>query len=331
MQAIADSLKSLEIAEPQMFANLACFPLVGAGSLEASPQYLLLDEALAQGLAVVSEVSEGGSAPNLRFENRADRPVLLVDGEELIGARQNRVLNLTILVAPHKTIIIPVSCVERGRWRYDSREFHSSSRTLYASARAEKMAHVSRSLRARGTRHADQSALWDSIARKSSIAEYRSPTEAMADLFEYRRPKIRHYCEALHSVSSQVGAVFAIDGKVVGLELFDHAETFRRLLPKIASSYALDAVELEEAHQEMPTEATVRDFLNRSISAKADDYPAVGEGRDVRLRAEKLSGGALVVDDRVVHLSAFAERNFNDDEIDLFSLPDPTGRRWPRQ
>jgi len=327
MQAIADSLRNLEIAEPQTFANLTCFPLLGAGSVAASPTYLLLDDALAQGMVVISEISEGGSVPDLRFENRADRPVLLVDGEELVGARQNRVLNLTILVAPHKTIIIPVSCVERGRWRYDTREFHSSSRALFASARAEKMAHVSRSLRARGTRHADQSALWDSIAQKSAVADFHSPTEAMADLFEHRRPKIRHYCEALHTIDSQVGAVFAIDGKIVGLELFDHTDTFRKVLPKIAESYALDAVEFEKAQQEALSKAVVREFLERSTLARAEQYRAIGEGHDVRLLGEKISGGALVVGDQVLHLAAFARQVSSDSGEDFVASRDRF--TWP--
>jgi hypothetical protein len=35
--------------------------------------------------------------PQLLFINDAMRPVLLLDGEELVGAKQNRVLNLTVL------------------------------------------------------------------------------------------------------------------------------------------------------------------------------------------------------------------------------------------
>ncbi len=55
--------------------------------------------------------------PELRFVNHCERPVLLLDGEELVGAKQNRILNLTVLVPAHQTIVIPVSCVEAGRWR----------------------------------------------------------------------------------------------------------------------------------------------------------------------------------------------------------------------
>ena len=53
----------------------------------------------------------------------APSPVLLVDGEELIGAKQNRVLNLSILIPAKQRCVIPICCVEAGRWRAASREF----------------------------------------------------------------------------------------------------------------------------------------------------------------------------------------------------------------
>ena len=65
----------------------------------------------------VSEVSQHGSVSDLCVVNDSDRTVLLLDGEDLRGAKQNRVLNLTILVPAGKTVIVLVSCVEQGRFR----------------------------------------------------------------------------------------------------------------------------------------------------------------------------------------------------------------------
>ena len=90
------------------------FPLRGFSAV--SPRYLLLDEALAKGIAQVTETSTTGSVPELRFENRSDQSILIVDGEALVGAKQNRIVNISILVPPQSIMPIPVSCVERGRW-----------------------------------------------------------------------------------------------------------------------------------------------------------------------------------------------------------------------
>ena len=46
-----------------------------------------------------------------------DSRVLLYDGEELVGAKQNRILNVSVLVEAKSTLRIPVSRVEQGAGR----------------------------------------------------------------------------------------------------------------------------------------------------------------------------------------------------------------------
>src|SRR5437870_10885713 len=140
---ISSLLETLEIGEPLSHGALTVMPLLAPK--EAEPDWLTLVEA---GAAVtITEVSAGGEVPTLSLVNDADRPVLLLDGEELIGAKQNRILNTTVLVAAHAALHIPVSCVEQGRWSYRGKRFDSSDASLFASARARKAARVSTSLR----------------------------------------------------------------------------------------------------------------------------------------------------------------------------------------
>ena len=155
------------------------FPLLCAADAPVLLDYSVLDDALAAGFVEITEVSEQGSVPDLKFVNRGSKPVLLVDGEELLGAKQNRIVNLTILVAANSELTIPVSCVEAGRWRSRSRAFTSASRTQFATGRAKRMASVSMSLMARGDRMSDQAEVWDGIAQKSARLNAPSPTSAM--------------------------------------------------------------------------------------------------------------------------------------------------------
>ena len=115
---VAKLLATILTGEPVTHGALAVIPLLA--NLD-DPDWLTLDEAGDR--ARVTEVSEAGSVPFLQVANGADRPLRLVDGEELIGAKQNRILNTTVLVAAHAEVTIPVSCVERGRWGYRGREF----------------------------------------------------------------------------------------------------------------------------------------------------------------------------------------------------------------
>jgi hypothetical protein len=85
--------------------------------------------------------------------------VFLLDGEELVGAKQNRVLNLSLMVAPQSKTEIPVSCVESGRWRMESHSFQAADRVQFARGRAQKMEQVSRSLCLGGEAMSDQAAV----------------------------------------------------------------------------------------------------------------------------------------------------------------------------
>ena len=136
-------------------------PLLGPPPVEREPFYLTLDEALASGVDEITEVSEQGSVPDLKFINRGPQPVLILDGEELLGAKQNRIVNLTILVAANSELTIPVSCVEAGRWRSRSRAFTSAPRTQFASGPRQADGAGDRlDDQRRGDRVSDQSEVW---------------------------------------------------------------------------------------------------------------------------------------------------------------------------
>jgi hypothetical protein len=100
--------------------------------------------------------------------------------------------------------------------------------------------------------------------------------------------------------------VVAIDGKPVGLELFDSSTVFARYLEKLLRSYALDAIETAAGKPRATSEADVRRFLDSIQAAAAERFNALGEGEDIRLTGERIAGGALAAQGRVVHLAGFA-------------------------
>ena len=64
---------------------------------------------------IISERPDA-EVPTLVAYNPTLSPVLLMEGETVTGGRQNRVLNVSVLIPAGATIDIPVSCVEQGRW-----------------------------------------------------------------------------------------------------------------------------------------------------------------------------------------------------------------------
>ena len=170
--------------------------------------YLTLDEALARKMAEITEVSAGGSVPDLLFRNKGDQAVFLLDGEELVGAKQNRILNITILAPAHKDTVIPVSCVEAGRWHHTRDGFSSAPRTQFSESRAKRAAHVSADIMQTGGRRSDQSEVWEDISVKMQNLGSRSATSAVETAFVDNESRLGGFVDNLEVADKQLGAGF---------------------------------------------------------------------------------------------------------------------------
>jgi hypothetical protein len=78
------------------------------------------------------------------------------------------------------------------------------------------------------------------------------------------------YVRAFDCAPLQAGLVFAIDGRAVGLDLFDYPHTLRRLFPKLLRSYALDALETATTALRETASASIEDVLEGIATASVD-------------------------------------------------------------
>ncbi len=305
MSIIERTLKETIILDPVSLEHLVMFPLAGPARQE--PGYITLDEAMDRGVVEATEVSEGGRVPEVRFINRGDVPVFIMDGEEIVGAKQNRVANLSMLIDARSEVVIPVSCVEAGRWSFESRSFRPAEHLMFTAARARKAARVTRAMLETGTRLSDQHEIWEDIRCRAQAMDALGETEAMDEIYERHRASINDYVRAMKTVDGQTGALFFIGSSLVSLDQFDCESTLRAMLPKVVRANALDAIAAARHGQEPPAPAKeqARAFLDEAAGAPAQSHPAVGLGQDLRISSEDLSGGALEWDGWLVHLSAF--------------------------
>ena len=141
-----DRLSRLRLGDPVQHDRITVVPLYTEPS---SLDYLTLEEATEKGLVKVEEVSESGSVPQMRVRNTAPVPVFIPDGTALVGSKQNRVVNLSLMLAAESVTIVPVSCVEQGRWH---RVSHQSAPAEYSDKElGRKMCRgTSRSLKGSG-------------------------------------------------------------------------------------------------------------------------------------------------------------------------------------
>jgi hypothetical protein len=301
----ANHLARVALGPAQTHRHIAVVPLVGP---DAGPApYLTLSEALAGRCLTVTEVSEGGSVPELKVISRCDRPVLLLDGEELVGAKQNRVLNTTILLEPRAEARIPVSCVEQGRWSYASASFAASGVVMSHKSRARKTSSVSYSLSEGAHYLSDQGEVWAEVASLQQKAKVASPTGAMQDVFKARADELEECIRIFTPTASQTGLLVLVDGEVAGFDLVAHADAYRKLHGQLLRSYLLDAlVEPKPGRADAAQAAAgAQAFLRETGQCGSKAFPSVGQGTDYRFQQPGLAGSALVQEDRLVHAVFF--------------------------
>jgi hypothetical protein len=306
MTRVLDLLQSVQVTEPQDVGNLQVFGLrkPGADGL----RYSTLDEALAAGALEVTEASEGGSVPTLTVTNKSDGMVFLMAGEQLIGAKQNRVLNASIMVGGRTVLPIPVSCVEAGRWAYRSRSFGSHGTSSHSALRHKMSKSATAAYRAAGRPSSDQGEVWTEVSRKLAAMGSHSSTAALDQAYEDTRVRLDDMLGQMRVPEGCCGVVFALGGRITGVDLFDKPETLGKLWPKLLRAYAIDALETPLSAEVRVTPEAVRSWLNTANTAKVEPFPSPGLGQDVRLEAPTLVGASLVVEEQPVHVELFAEQ-----------------------
>ena len=104
--------------------------------------------------ATVRELEAGASVGDVLVHNPLDVGLLLYEGEEITGARQDRTFDRSVLVPAGRHANVPVSCVEAGRWDggRHGEAFSASPRAAFSELRRAKSGRRTRAARATRTR-----------------------------------------------------------------------------------------------------------------------------------------------------------------------------------
>jgi len=318
-------LQAVEVGKGMHSTNLTVFPLFWKGGQEAtstvsSPswgdgdsggglkaRYQLLADAIEAKQAVVEETSEAGDVPLLAVRNDGAIPVLIPEGEILIGAKQNRTVNLTLLVAAKTQIPMPVSCVEAGRWSRASRHFEAKA-WAHPKLRELKVRSAQMYRRETGMARSDQGAVWREVDEHLVDCDIPAPTRDLALSFEAADVVTGDYRDRIELPEEACGFLAARGDEVVGLDLFDVPETLHKLWRRMSDAYFMEATR-EKRHEKQTPKRVAEEFL-ASIEkhlAPASEQPELGF--EMELVDGDLSGSALWYDGAVCHLSAFSTNN----------------------
>lgn len=251
---------------------------------------------------------QSAEVPTLLANNPGDRVVLLVDGQIVEGGLQTRILNVSVLVGAHQQLSIPVSCVEHGRWSGGGSFIQGGSFATRRVRRA-KSETLGDSVRSRGTKHSDQGTVWNSVASELSRLNVRSDSGSLSAA-EGRlhgddriATAVDELCR-LGPLPGQCGVIVAHGSRIVSLELFATPTMLGTHWGALVAGMMLDAPAAEPTIRPSLTRALR--FVDWVANGQATVTDGVGLGREHHVRTTRLVAQALVYENVLVHLSAFA-------------------------
>lgn len=272
---------------------------------------LLLDQALEGGQAEVRELHASGEVPTVLVVNRSPQPVLAIEGLLLLGLKQNRVVNETVLIAAHSIRALAVSCVERGRW--DASSPVRESRMSPPSFRARKLRTIQQNRCLHGTGTSDQHELWAEVDGILKDLAIDSPTASLAEAFETSgEPKPRG--PLTEPPANTTGVVGLVDGRPVLLEVLDSPEKLAQLWPMFCQALAMEAKlrgrqkghSDRTDHDEGACRRQAAAFLEQVGSAMQARGCPEDESLLLDVAGNQLTGSGLAGGQHLYHLAALA-------------------------
>jgi hypothetical protein len=301
---MSSAFPTVRVGEPIRHEQLSVFPLFT--EVSAPVEYVLAADAIAAGTVIVEEVSDAGSVPTLSVANKTDHLVLFLEGEQLIGAKQNRVLNTSILVGSNKETLIPVSCVEQGRWRFKARHFGTADTFSPSKLRYALKMSVSGSLQKGQGHRSDQARVWAEVAELQRTHGGSSPTLAMEDTFDSYRDKLAELQKRFQYVDGSCGIAVAFGKQIVCLDCFDKPSTCQKVWDRLLSGGLLESL-FPRPSDHHADRSDVENFMADLGAAPWEPATPAGEGQEFRsATGHGTQASTLCFADRLVHGSAVA-------------------------
>lgn len=306
VNAIKDSLSSIEFLPVQNYENITVLGFKTSNLNDFD--FLTLKKGLRMGLVELNEENPGGVVDTIKVENNAVTPLLILEGEVLIGAKQDRIANTSLLIPPHFETLIPVSCVEANRWEYQTNNFNDSTNYAPSNLRGARTETVNVSLKKEGAYKSNQGLIWDVINQTQNNLNIKSKTSALKDVYTSKAETLNEYYESFPYTRKQNGSIILINNEVKGLELLYNNHLYKEFHERIIKSYIVDA--LQESKTSNPGNEDyaynlAEDFRDNISSSKYETFKSAGCGEDSRLDNTDSMGSALIYKNELIHAVFF--------------------------
>lgn len=297
---------SVEILESQKYENVEAIPI--RSDFFGKKDFLTLKKGYEMNLVEIKELDHS-TVNAVSCKNDSVAPLILIDGDEITGAIQNRIINDTLLIPAKSTVNIPVSCTEHGRWH--TRGEGEASRTFEPSLYSANHSTRSRKSRASYEERDYQGEVWDSISEFESRSNFKSMTSALNDSYENLKDKQNDYLSKFHIEDGQNGVIFIVNGEIKGLELFYNHSIYKQYHEKLCRSYIIEAIVEKKSVDNIDRLEFVKVMENISHS-EFKSKKSIGLGDNVKFSNDFGSGSSLVWEDELIHMTFFKDFVINE-------------------
>ena len=299
-------LQKLSLGEAQELEPYTIYPLCVGEAMPPDPGLLLTHQAIEAHLLEILEKGEG-QVQELDALNKGDRPVVVLEGDTLVGCKQNRVVARSVILGKGKRTPIPVGCMEQGRWSWKSGRFGSGTMRIKPSVRSASTREVLESKkRLMAKASLDQGRLWSDVACSLEVEEVSSGTSDYNAVVEERGAEARSRARALKRQPGQVGVLVMAGGTFLGLELAGHPDTWDELADRTLPAFLMDRDWAPKAKAGATPSGDASAWLGRILKSPIALTPGLGQGQEIDVEDDEFTGSGLWHDQQVVHLAVFA-------------------------
>ena len=293
-------IQSLHVVKNLDYGNLR-LEILDSKSINDN-EFINLSDAISGKEITITEIDESGSVPNLYCKNNGDKLILVLAGEEIVGAKQNRITNVSFIIPPKSEITIPVSCVEEGRWNYKSKNF-SKGMHAYSDLKRKLYQDVSACSIDGGGYGSDQSNIWSDIREKQRVLKKHSTTNAMNDMYDNSK-YLDNFLLKNKDIEG-VGMVAFINGSVASIEILPNNIFFKGIFSDLVKSLYQESLLYKNSDRTYSKFFSTNHFLNTLRLSKNHRNEGVGLGHNNRLESIKIGGDYLKYESNIIHLYAF--------------------------
>lgn len=282
------NLKHLSLAKRQDYENITVVPILS--DTDTPFDVLDLKKGLKMGLVTIGEC-DSTNVEKVKLKNNSVSPLILLDGEEIAGSLQNRIVAQTMIIPPKSEMEIPVNCSEKGRNEYKS-EFQYSDYIANSNTRRKKAYNKNNPL---------QEVVWNSIDDLETDKNTSSKTKALRDSYEKNKYDIDSYLKHFKMENNQIGVICIVENKV-GIEIFNNHSLYEKYDEMLLRSYIIDSSSSEKINISDNELENILASINEDSFIKKE---AIGLGKYYKISNSYGNGHILIYKNNMVHASFF--------------------------